>query len=454
MEIIIVNTITFVLLSCFIFIRWKAARSILEPGIIFSINLILLYPLRAIILYVFESDAWPSYEEITYPDNIEVASWMALIGCIGFVIGYLFTINRKKIQILRKSTDQKLIKSSLSTLLVLFLLSLIGVAYKMATNDYISYLLAEDKNAGISHIATLLTSLQWPAYIGAWIMWFEGRRDNRFLVLFSIILLVVVPYQFLQGSKTFLSLLIVSVIISYYWARGKMPKLSAIVGIILVSSFVFPYVHNFREYVNSAYGKIPNISKISIEDIVEMTSEKSKDETKKAEGLMAISARYAGIDELYNLREMVPSVLNHRYGKDYTAFFVNLIPRALWLDKPIYSRGAEYGTSLGATASVTPFPIGEAFWDFGKYGVLLMMAVWGACLAGVLRGYDFFYKTNKKSQLILFYFLYQIYWISGGETSMPMVLSGLPQQFALLWFASKIISEIEKFGRKINVQGK
>jgi len=83
-----------------------------------------------------------------------------------------------------------------------------------------------------------------------------------------------------------------------------------------------------------------------------------------------------------------------------------------------------------------------------------MMAVWGACLAGILRGYDFFYRKNGKSQLILFYFLYQIYWISGGETSMPMVLSGLPQQLPMLWVASKLISEMEKFGRKVSVHNK
>jgi hypothetical protein len=452
MIVIIVNTMTIVLLSFFIFIRWKACRTILEPGIVFSINLILLYPVRAIVLYTFKYDGWPSYEDITYPDNIEVASWIALIGCIGYVSGYLFVIGQRKILILRKTAGQNLGKSNLSTLLVLFSLSLIGVAYKVATNDYISYLLAEGRNTGFSQIATLLTSLQWPAFFGAWIIWFEGRRDKKFLALFSIIMLVVVPYQFLQGSKTFLSLLLVSVIISNYWATGKIPRFSIIVGVLLVSIYVFPYVHNFREYINSAYGKIPSISELSVKNIVEMTAGKSEDSVEKAEGLMAISARYAGIDELYNLTQIVPNLLDHRYGLDYSAFFVNLIPRAVWPGKPIYSRGAEYGTSLGTITSVTPFPIGEAFWDFGKYGVFIMMAVWGGCLAGLLRGYDFYYKKNGKSQLVLFYFLYQIYWISGGETSMPMVLSGLPQQFVMLWAVSKIISETEKFGRKINVQ--
>lgn len=450
MEIILANSVTLVFLLSFIFIRWKKNQTFLEPGIIFSINLALLYPIRAITLYVYGYEAGPSYEEITYVDNIETASWIALIGCIGYVVGYQFVMRKERLAILKKMPDQNYKKSELSTISVLFAFALVGIVYKIVTNDYISYLRAEDQNAGLAQMAALLTGLQWPAFIGSWILWFGGCRKKAFLILFAVIVLTVVPYQFIQGSKTFLSLLLVSIVISNYWINGRLPRASVFVGIILVSTFVFPYVYNFREYINSTHGKIPEIAKLSIKDLREMASAAPEADQNKVTGFMGISARYAGIDELYNLQEMVPSILDYKYGLDYTASLVNLIPRAIWPSKPIYSRGAVYGASLGTTTSITPFPIGEAYWDMGKYGVFLMMFIWGGFLAGIVKGYDYFYKKNNKSQLILFYFLYQIYWISGGETSMPMVLSGLFQQIILIWLVSKVISETQKFAKRIS----
>lgn len=448
MEVIIANTLTLVLLLSFIHIRWKKNLTILEPGIIFSINLALLYPIRALALYIYGYEAGPSYDGATYVDNIETASWIALIGCIGFVVGYHVVMRNERLLILKKKPDQDFSKSNLSTVSVLFAFALVGIVYKIFTNDYISYLRAEDQNAGFAQMAALLTGLQWPAFIGSWILWFAGCRKKAFLILFAVIVLTVVPYQFIQGSKTFLSLLLVSIVISNYWVNGKLPRASVLVSVFLVSTYVFPYVYNFREYINSTHGKIPEISKLSIKDISEMTSAAPEVDQNKVSGFMAISARYAGTDELYNLQEMIPNILDYKYGIDYTASLVNLVPRAIWPNKPIYSRGAVYGASLGTTTSITPFPIGEAYWDLGKYGVLLMMFIWGGFLAGIVKGYNYFYKRNNQSQLILFYFLYQIYWISGGETSMPMVLSGLFQQFILLWLVLKVISETEKFARK------
>ena len=447
MEIIIPNALLTGVLAALIIIRWRASKSIIEPGIVFSINLIILYPVRAMVLYVFGHESGPSYIEILSPENIEKTSWMALIGGIGYTVGYLFVARKKYIPILKDGGNKMNLENSISTIYVLFILSLVGIVYKIATNDYMSYLLAKDKNAGLAHIGTLLTGLQWPAFIGAWILWFQGVRKKEFLVLFSIIIAVVVPYQFLQGSKTFLTLLLVSIIVSNYWVTAKLPKVSVLIGVFLVVFFVFPFVHNFRENINLKYGEIPSLSKINLGEIFAEPEEERYVNEARPKGLMGVSSRYAGIDELYNLQEIVPRIIDYRYALDYTAFFVNLVPRAVWPNKPIYSRGADYGDALNTLAAITPFPFGEAYWDFGIIGLVIMTPIWGICLAGLVRGYNYFYKKKGNSELILFFFLSQLSWISGGESSMPMILAGLPQQIAILWFVSVLVREVGRLRR-------
>ena len=437
-------------LVLFIFIlqRWKINKSIIEPGIIFALNLILLYPVRAVVLYAYGSDALPDYYGAENTEEIEASIWVATLGCIGFVFGYNFIIGRQKLNIIKDHSKTKWKEEDIIAVAVLFFLSLVGVAYKIATGDYISYLLGEDRNSGVTQIINILTSLQWPAYIGAWILWFKECRDGRFIILFSLIIAIVVPYQFIQGSKTFLSLLIVSMVIAYYWTTGKTPRLIAVIGIFVVMTFVFPFVQNFREYINSGYGKIPSFSELNFREIERAISDRTTDDNGDAAGFFKLSARYGGIDHLYGIMQTVPYLIEYRYGLEYGALFVNIIPRAVWPDKPIYSRGADYGKALGTTTSITPFPIGEAYWDLGKFGVPLMMGLWGGCLALVIKGYEYLGRKKMSKMLLTTYFLSQIYWISGGETYMPMVLGGIPQQLVIIFAANFLIQNTKKFVTK------
>jgi hypothetical protein len=318
---------------------------------------------------------------------------------------------------------------------------LIGVAYKIATGDYISYLMSDTAVPALSHIGTMLTELQWPAYIGGWVLWFRGMRNPGFVTLFVCMQCVIVPYQFIQGSKTFLSLLLVSIVLAYYWSRGKLPKVAVLAAVAVVTFFIFPYVHAFREFVNQKYGKIPSVSALDFRGFKSYADDESPSGEEK---LLAVSSRYGGIDELYNITLVVPTLLPYRFGSEYISFFVNLAPRAAWPEKPVFSRGAIYGKALNTITSVTPFPFGEAYWDMGIAGLLLSMVLWGVCLAAMVRGYERFYNKPGLSFFIGIYFLSQIYWIAGGESSMPVVISGLPQQFALLGFLYLVMRSFKR----------
>ena len=449
MTALIPNIISFVALIYFINKRYYSSKSLIEPGIFFAFNLLLLYPIRGVVLIFFGDDAMPDYPGISNYDNLLLISWYSTIGCLGYIIGYLIIMRGQKIKILR-GIEYKVTNDDVTVCFIYFFSALIGISYKFATGDYMSYLISESRIGALTQIGNLLTAFQWPAFIGSWILWIKGLRNTKFTTLFITIQLVIIPYQFLQGSKTFLSLLLLSFIFAYYWAKGKIPKTSALLSISIIIIFIFPFVHGFREYVNIEHGKIPSIFNLDIKQIYSLKDDPEQDEHDGLEEkLFSFSARYGGIDHLYGITETIPDKLPYKFGIDYSAFLINLIPRAIWPDKPIFSRGSDYGVSLGTITSVTPFPIAEAYWDLGIPGLFIMMIIWGAVLAGILKLYERIYLRPRLSFFIVTYFLSQIYWISGGESSIPSVISGIPQQVVLMYIIYSLIKRTRKSRKKI-----
>lgn len=448
MSILVANSLALLVLIAFLWKRWSIARSVIEPGFIFAINLIVLYPVRGFALYFFDLGALPNYPEASLAPNLALASWLSVLGSVGFFVGYQGLMGRRNLSILQP-TKNRYGANEVLTCFVLFAGTLGGIAYKFATGDYISYLLAEDRYAGLSHVATLLTGLQWPTFLGVWILYFKGHRDHALIILLILVNLVVIPYQFLQGSKTFLSLLLVSAIFAFYWSRGRLPKVTVFVAVATIVIFIFPFVHDFRENVNTQYGRIPSISKIDLDLIARSASNEGGGEESLSEQIALVSSRFGGIDQLYGVSDVVPSRMSYKFGFEYTAFFVNLVPRMVWPDKPIYSRGAAYGAALGARTSVTPFPYGEAYWDMGVPGVFIMMAIWGALLALVTQLYEHYFRKPHLQFLVAVYFLGQIYWISGGESSMPSTIAGLTQNAAMIMLVYVGLSFLKRVSRSI-----
>ena len=431
MLVVLTALATTLVLGTFMAWRFRATRSILEPGIVFSANLLVLYPIRLIALWLFEDDARPSYFEVLEETALERAAMLALIGSIGFVAGYVAVLRGRSIAVL-DSRHWHESTGDVRLVWVFLVLSLFGTAYLVLTGDYISYLMGQNRNPAFQHIAYLFSTFQWAGFIGAWILYLRAPKGNGVLFTLVIVNLVVVPYQFIQGSKTFLSLLVVSLLFAYVWVRRRFPLTLATAGLAFVTFFVFPFVEQFRAHVNAEYGEIPSFLQFRLKELGGLEARDVSDaDNKWWSSALKVSGRYAGIDELHNLDRMVPTYLDYRYGKDFMAIIYNVVPRMLWAGKPEYSRGADYGAALGTVTSVTPFPYGEALWQFGAMGLMPMMVFWGAALAAVVRGVDWFFRRARNQLFVIAIFISQIYWIARGETSLAGVLSGLPQQAVL-----------------------
>jgi hypothetical protein len=160
------------------------------------------------------------------------------------------------------------------------------------------------------------------------------------------------------------------------------------------------------------------------------------------EKILGVLGRFVGADELYNMEHMVPQYMPYKHGQDLIAVPLGLIPRAIWPSKPILSAGAEYGSALGTITSVTPFPLGEMYWNFGKPGIIIGMAIWGVVLALLMRLFDLLCRYRRLRFFLVCCYLAEIYWITTGEGTLAMLLASLPKQIIVYggaWYIGNMV---------------
>jgi hypothetical protein len=86
---------------------------------------------------------------------------------------------------------------------------------------------------------------------------------------------------------------------------------------------------------------------------------------------------------LYNLVKY-PRDYDYRWGLTYAAAASFLVPRSIWPNRPNYKTDAGTEATLGKSSAYDSTRVygltGEAFLNFGPWGVLPMYALYGACL--------------------------------------------------------------------------
>lgn len=81
---------------------------------------------------------------------------------------------------------------------------------------------------------------------------------------------------------------------------------------------------------------------------------------------------------LFAILALVPEQVNFLYGSSYLALLTLPIPKALWAGKPGLIGGV-VGTTFfsDTTGGVPPGPVGEAYWNFGILGILVLFFLFG-----------------------------------------------------------------------------
>ena len=94
------------------------------------------------------------------------------------------------------------------------------------------------------------------------------------------------------------------------------------------------------------------------------------------------------IHQVAHINSMTPAVIPYQYGETYSYFAVAFIPRILWPNKPLTGNAnsffaVAYGISTEEGVKTSTFGVsllGEAFINFGWFGVVLVMMFQGIVL--------------------------------------------------------------------------
>ena len=147
---------------------------------------------------------------------------------------------------------------------------------------------------------------------------------------------------------------------------------------------------------------------------------------------------------------MTPSVIPYQNGETYSYFLVAFIPRVLWPNKPTTgTANAFYAVTYGITteegAKTTTFGVsllGEAFINFGWYGVVLIMLLQGLIIS-VLEHIFGGARSGPGGQAVFIAFF--VFFLNGIGSSAEILFGNILQNLAcgyllLLWARQKPIS--------------
>ena len=444
MALLLINTGMLVLIALFILRLGRKHGSYLQLGVFFAAQLAINYPLRILILYFFPKASKPEYPGLIAYDNLLHLSTLQIGGILTFCVAYSLVDSRLRHHPILSRSAIEVQRSDVGIIAVVFGASVLAIAYKIATGDYISFLIGQNKILALANLVDNLVMMGWIPFAAAWYLFLAQllKRPAHWL-LFVLINAILLPYQIIQGSKTFLMLPLLIILVTYYFYRRKIPGLALVVSLLFAAYFVFPFVTSFREYIVRNYGAIPSIDQFETKRLVdEVYLDAQNQKQSVVEKILGVLGRFVGADELYNMECMVPQYVPYKHGRDLLAIPLAFVPRAIWPSKPIISTGAEYGVALGTLTSVTPFPFGEMYWNFGKAGIIIGMFIWGVVLALLMRLYDSLFRYRRLRFFLVCCYLAQIYWMTSGEGTLAMLLASLPKQIIVYggaWYIANMV---------------
>ena len=231
----------------------------------------------------------------------------------------------------------------------------------------------------------VLTALAGLVHFGFGLVAYLATSGDKFLTRFFWTLW---PIHFFLTILTFAKAILVAAILlpilGAYMADRKLSKL--VMGLIaagLVYSLSQDFVHYGRNVVSSEIG---NISQADYSRRVEILSDYLSGETEKTS---LINDRQGWWTRLNYINVQAFAIDARDSGESLDTFqnaWIRFIPRFFWPDKPIITgAGIDFNYLISGrdTSSLGLTIYGDAYWQFGWLGVILIMPLFGFMLAAM-----------------------------------------------------------------------
>ena len=223
------------------------------------------------------------------------------------------------------------------------------------------------------------------ADVAGWVVWLyylsglEAGHDSRVwrhaaLFLLALNLLYWVP----TATKLLIAQSVIVPFFIWYMTYRRIPDRKYLVGASLFLGVMFPLTYVFRYAQGQILGKGAMVLGAGDAFNLITTSSQYIGEVNSIGGIGGNGRLFGRLDEFESVSGAVRVITNHiadvRFGIDYLGAGINLIPRAIWPDKPVPTYLNEFGHQIGVLyfdigTSIAATYIGEAYLDFAIFGV-------------------------------------------------------------------------------------
>ena len=248
----------------------------------------------------------------------------------------------------------------------------------------------------------------------------RGKRSGT-LGLFVVLLALASVGPFVSSSRSALIYLLIGVFAVHHYTTGgwrikEMRNAVILILVVLLSLGALRFVQqrsiSFAEYEEEV-GLVGSVGRI------------------------AASNNFLGVKKTASLIDMVPSNVPHTYGSTYFLWLIAPVPRAIWEEKPVVRIGGVLGSTVFGTRESNGIPpgfVGEAYLNFGWFGIPLAAILFGAMVRRFYESYGRKAYSHSRSLLIysLLFPIVAFASVSGdftgfvsraGQTLIPLVIA-------------------------------
>jgi hypothetical protein len=380
--------------------------------------------------------------EVKYLEDKDVISALviALLGILALQAGYYwFQKSRHKELVPVAHLPLEKSKALLYCVLVGLLLPVLFV---------LQGLIPEQFQLPLSSILRLLQN-QILVVIGilGWLVY--GRKESKVFTVWLYGLVVIASMRGISSGALEEALVPIGVLFVVKWLYTRRVPVTPILATAALVIFLSPVKSDYRQLV--WMGDDPELAQQSsltrgvtwIEQAAEYWGKTIAGDRDFIEATSSATGRADFIHQMAHIYSMTPAVVPYQYGKTYSFFAVSFIPRVIWPDKPLAgSANSFYAVSYGVTneegAKTTTFGVsilGEAFINFGWYGIVFVMLFQGV-LISVLQHAFGGSESGPGGQAVFLAFF--VFFLNGIGSSAEIMFGGILQNllcgyFLLLW---------------------
>jgi hypothetical protein len=228
----------------------------------------------------------------------------------------------------------------------------------------------------IEHLAPLFLF----AWFLSWAMFWKDPRSarNRFQVVALTCMALLVIYLTL-GRKELGITILAFPSLAYGYVKHRFPIKSFVALLLILVFVIFPLYNTFRYQKKSL-----DASERLQRSVRQATHWQADEYVERSMG--AFFSRTALITSVAAILKDTGRWVDFAKGRTLLLLPVGLlIPRFVWPDKPVLNVAKEFGQTfqlvgaLDEETNIAPTMVGELYWNFQVPGVLIGMAVLGAC---------------------------------------------------------------------------